>query len=252
MSSSNIAPYGSWKSPITAELLAARYNYIDQMIADGNDIYWTEVRPSEKGRFALMSKRNNEEPEELLGPDFNFRTAVHEYGGGAFTVKENLLFFSNFSDGRVYLFDGSDVKPITEDHSQGRVINSIISIDIDTGEVLQLVSGNDFYSSPKLSPDGKRIAWLTWNHPDMPWDSTELHVANYESGNLNSQIKVAGGNGESVFQPEFSPSGSLHLSQTGLDGGTFTGITEKMFRTLPPCRLILVFHSGVSVYQRMQ
>src|SRR5579875_3639105 len=221
MSSSNIAPYGSWKSPITAELLAARYNYIDQMIADGNDIYWTEVRPSEKGRFALMSKRNNEEPEELLGPDFNFRTAVHEYGGGAFTVKENLLFFSNFSDGRVYLFDGSDVKPITEagnfryadllydsvsgrlicireDHSQGRVINSIISIDIDTGEVLQLVSGNDFYSSPKLSPD-------------MPWDSTELHVANYESGNLNSQIKVAGGNGESVFQPEFSPSGSLHF-----------------------------------------
>src|SRR5579875_3223344 len=83
--------------------------------------------------------------------------------------------------------------------------------DIDTGEVLQLVSGNDFYSSPKLSPDGKRIAWLTWNHPDMPWDSTELHVANYESGNLNSQIKVAGGNGESVFQPEFSPSGSLHF-----------------------------------------
>jgi len=234
MSSSNIAPYGSWKSPITPELLSTRYNYIDQMIADGSAIYWTEVRPSEKGRFALMSKRDNEEPVEMLGPKFNFRTAVHEYGGGAFAAKDNLIFFSNFSDGKIYFFDGSDAKPVTEagdfryadllydsasrrlicireDHSQDDVINSIISIDIDTGEVLQLASGNDFYSSPKLSPDGKKLAWLTWNHPDMPWDSTELYVASYENGSLNEQTKVAGGNGESIFQPEFSPSGLLHF-----------------------------------------
>ncbi len=234
MSSSNIAPYGSWKSPITPELLSTRYNYIDQMIADGSAIYWTEVRPSEKGRFALMSKRDNEEPVEMLGPEFNFRTAVHEYGGGAFAAKDNLIFFSNFSDGKIYFFDGSDAKPVTEagdfryadllydsasrrlicireDHSQDDVINSIISIDIDTGEVLQLASGNDFYSSPKLSPDGKKLAWLTWNHPDMPWDSTELYVASYENGSLNEQTKVAGGNGESIFQPEFSPSGLLHF-----------------------------------------
>jgi len=104
MSSSNIAPYGSWKSPITPELLSTRYNYIDQMIADGSAIYWTEVRPSEKGRFALMSKRDNEEPVEMLGPEFNFRTAVHEYGGGAFAAKDNLIFFSNFSDGKIYFF----------------------------------------------------------------------------------------------------------------------------------------------------
>jgi len=274
MASSDIAPYGSWKSPITAELLATRYNYIDQMIADGNDIYWTEVRPPEKGRFALMSKRNNEEPEELLGPEYNFRTAVHEYGGGAFTAKDNLLFFSNFSDGRIYLFDGRNVKPITEegnfryadllydsvarrlicireDHSQDHVINSVISIDIDTGVVQQLASGNDFYSSPKLSPDGKRFAWLTWNHPDMPWDSTELYVADYENGNLNRQTKVAGGNGESIFQPEFSPSGVLHFISDRTGWWNIYRYNEEDIQNLTPTQAdfgVPQWRFGLSTY----
>ncbi|MEM3637961.1 MAG: prolyl oligopeptidase family serine peptidase [Conexivisphaerales archaeon] len=234
MSSPAVAPYGSWKSPITSDLLANRNNYIDQMLIDGRDIYWTEVRPSENGRFVLMRKRLNEEPEEVLGKEYNVRTAVHEYGGGAFTVKNALLFFSNFSDGSIYLAEEGDVRPITEqgdfryadmvfdystrrlicireDHSQPQVINSIVMIDVDSGRTSTLVSGNDFYSSPRLSPDGKKLAWLTWNHPDMPWDSAELHVANFMDDTLHGERKIAGGKDESVFQPEFSPAGTLYF-----------------------------------------
>jgi dipeptidyl aminopeptidase/acylaminoacyl peptidase len=170
---------------------------------------------------------------------FNARTRVHEYGGGAFVVADGTVYFSNFDDQRLYRKDpGSEPRPITPekelryadgviDRRRGRMIcvredhtvpsreagNTLVSLDLEDGEGGQvLVSGNDFYSSPRLSPDGSRLAWLTWNHPNMPWDGTELWVAKLEAdGSLGQTERVAGGVDESVFQPEWSPDGILYF-----------------------------------------
>jgi len=176
---------------------------------------------------------------DVLPPPFNARTRVHEYGGGAFTVNNGEIYFSNFKDRRVYrLVPGSEPEPITmneqmryadgevdrqrncmicvrEDHTMaGReAVNALVTLKLtgdNDGQVL--VSGNDFYSSPRLSPDGSRLAWLTWNHPNMPWDGTELWVGEFESeGTLGGTKLVAGGSSESIFQPEWSPEGVLHF-----------------------------------------
>jgi len=176
---------------------------------------------------------------DVLPPPFNARTRVHEYGGGAFTVNNGEIYFSNFKDRRVYrLVPGSEPEPITmneqmryadgevdrqrncmicvrEDHTMaGReAVNALVTLKLtgdNDGQVL--VSGNDFYSSPRLSPDGSRLAWLTWNHPNMPWDGTELWVGEFESeGTLGGTKLVAGGSSESIFQPEWSPEEVLHF-----------------------------------------
>jgi len=170
---------------------------------------------------------------------FNARTRVHEYGGGAFAVADGTVYFSNFADQRLYRQDrGARPMPITpevdlryadgvidrrrgrmicvrEDHSntRGEAVNTIVGVNVaglHEGDVL--VAGNDFYSSPRLSPDGSRLAWLTWNHPNMPWDGTELWVGELEDdGSISGAELVAGGLDESIFQPEWSPDGVLHF-----------------------------------------
>jgi dipeptidyl aminopeptidase/acylaminoacyl peptidase len=164
---------------------------------------------------------------------------VHEYGGGSFVVADDAVYFSNFSDQRIYMLKlGAEPRPVTpeinmryadgvmdrhrgrmicirEDHrlSDQKAVNTIASLSLDgrdSGSVL--VSGNDFYSSPCLSPDGSRLAWITWNHPNMPWDGTELWVAELNAdGSLSRTQLVAGGLNESIFQPEWSPDGILHF-----------------------------------------
>ena len=169
---------------------------------------------------------------------FNARTRVHEYGGGDYAVSNGTIVFSNFTDQRLYRQDrGSEPKPLTpdsalryadgqldrrrnhflcvrEDHSTaGEAINTVVRIDLGGGdEVTIVVSGNDFYSSPRLSPDGSQLAWLTWNHPNMPWDGTELWVAQLNAtGTVIEKEKIAGGVDESIFQPEWSPDGTLYF-----------------------------------------
>jgi dipeptidyl aminopeptidase/acylaminoacyl peptidase len=164
---------------------------------------------------------------------------VHEYGGGSFVVDDDAIYFSNFSDQRIYkVVDGAEPEPVTpkvnmryadgvidsrrrrmicirEDHSLSdqNAVNTIVSLSLDgedSGRVL--VSGKDFYSSPRLSPDGSRLAWLTWNHPDMPWDSAELWFGEIkENGSVERVLKVAGGDNESIVQPEWSPDGVLYF-----------------------------------------
>lgn len=233
-----IAPYGSWKSPITANLIARGAVRLMQVVLDGEDIYWLESRPAEAGRYVIVKRTPDGKISEITPAPFSARTTVHEYGGGDFAVSNGTVYFSNFTDQRLYVQrPGTAPTPITpekelryadavidslrnrlicvrEDHTgAGREpVNSIVSVPLDGEGGRVLVSGNDFYASPRLSPDGKKLAWLTWNHPNMPWDGTELWVAEIaQDGSVQNAQKVAGGPAESLFQPEWSPEGRLYF-----------------------------------------
>jgi dipeptidyl aminopeptidase/acylaminoacyl peptidase len=233
-----VEPYGSWKSPITAELVAAGEVGLEQVRLDGADVYWIERRSWEGGRKVIVRHSSNGRVTDVTPVGFNARTRVHEYGGGDYVVSDGTIIFGNFVDQRLYLQQpGSDPKPLTsaaelryadgvidpgrnlffcvrEDHTgQGEAVNTLVSIDLmEGGPGRVLVSGNDFYSSPRLSPDGSQLAWLTWNHPNMPWDSTELWVGKLNrDGSVDEAARVAGGVKESIFQPEWSPDGTLYF-----------------------------------------
>ena len=239
--SPTIAPYGSWKSPITSDLIVQGSVGLSQPTFDGDDIYWVEMRPTEGGRNVIVRRESDGAQSDLTPPPFNARTRVHEYGGGDYLATAGVVYFSNFVDQRVYRQDtASQPRAITsegdvrygdycldekrrrlicirEDHRQVGVeaVNSIVGInvegDAEFGRVL--IEGNDFYSSPRVSPDGTQVAWLTWNHPNMPWDGCELWVGEFgEDGSLTSTRWVAGGAAESIFQPEWSPDGVLYFA----------------------------------------
>ena len=239
MANRQVAPYGSWKSSITSDLIVASTVGLGEIALDGDDIYWIEMRPAEGGRNVVVRRRPDGRTEDLTPPQFNARTRVHEYGGGAFLVADGTVYFSHFGDHRLYRqLPGAPPEPLTppgrwryadgivdrqrgglicvrEDHTDPsrEAVNTLVRIDVTRpSEGRVLVSGNDFYSNPRLSPDGSRLAWLTWCHPNMPWDGTELWVAELrEDGALARAERVAGGERESIFQPEWSPDGILHF-----------------------------------------
>ena len=234
-----VASYGSWKSSITSDLIVAGTIGLGDIALDGEDVYWIESRPSEGGRSVIVRRTPDGAIADVTPPGFNARTTVHEYGGGAYFVDAGTVYFSNFADWRLYRqAPGEAPQPITstekmryadgvidqrrnliysvrEDHTLGGrdATNTLVKINLageTCGEVI--VSGNDFYSSPRLSPDGNRLAWLTWDHPNMPWDGTELWVGELaETGRIANAEIVAGGKSESIFQPEWSPGGVLHF-----------------------------------------
>lgn len=233
-----IAPYGSWKSPITSDLIiSGSITLSDIVVADGN-IYWIESRPSERGRRSIQKRTPDGTITEITPPEFNVRTRVHEYGGSSYEVVGDTVYFQNFSDQLLYKHaPGSPPVPITtsgifygdfrwdtkrghlvsiqEDHgvSDIEAVNTLVTLtpdgpNADGGSVI--VSGSDFVSNPRLSPDGSQLAWLQWNHPNMPWDSAALFVGTVdEGGNVSNPVHIAGGDGSSVFQPEWTPSGDL-------------------------------------------
>jgi len=233
-----IKPYGSWKSPITSDL-ASSATQLMEVALDADQVYWIELHPEEAGRYTLMRRNPDGQITEIVAAPFSARTLVHEYGGGAFVVADATVYFSNFADQRVYRQDpGSRPRPITpegdmryadgvidrerrrlicvrEDHTATRrePVNSLVSLDSEGNQSANvLVSGNDFYSSPRISPDGTHLAWLTWNHPTMPWDGTELWVGELRAnGSVGRAEQVAGGLEESILQPEWSPDGILHF-----------------------------------------
>lgn len=233
-----ISPYGSWKSPISAELVAAGEIGLEQIRLDGDDTYWIERRSQEGGRKVIVRRSAGGQIDDATPLPFNARTRAHEYGGGDYAVTNGTVVFSNFTDQRLYVGSpGLEPKPLTpdgprryadgevdrqrnlffcvrEDHSgHGEATSALIRLDLnraDAGSIV--VSGNDFYSSPRLSPDGSRLAWLTWNHPNMPWDETELWVGDLKTdGSVTQQRRVAGGATESVYQPTWSPDATLHF-----------------------------------------
>jgi len=238
MADKKIAAYGSWKSPITSDLIVAGTVGLGQVRLDGEDVYWIEQRPTQGGRNVVVRRTPDGKITDRTPPPFNARTRVHEYGGGAYVVHGGAIYFSNFADQRLYcqvgnanpqaLTSGQALRYadavvdssrdrlicVREDHrTEGQeALNTVVGIDLTKGEETVLVSGNDFYSNPRLSPDGSQLAWLTWKHPYMPWDGTELWVGKIQSdGSLAESAHIAGGDTESVFQPEWSPFGILYF-----------------------------------------
>jgi dipeptidyl aminopeptidase/acylaminoacyl peptidase len=231
-----ISPYGSWKSPITSDLIVSEYIGLVDVLVDGLDVYWIETRPKEGGRYVVIRRSPTGKTEDVIHDPFSARTLVHEYGGGAAIVADGVLYFSNFADQRVYRRDpGAPPQAISrpgfryadgvlnrnrdrlicvrEDHTDPAkgVVNAVVDVPLSgTGDERVLVSGNDFYSAPRLSPDGDRLAWTTWNHPSMPWIGTELWIGDLSAdGAVQDKIQIAGGPDESIFQPQWSPLGVL-------------------------------------------
>jgi dipeptidyl aminopeptidase/acylaminoacyl peptidase len=206
---------------------------------DGADLCWSELRPYEGGRIVVCRRNADGRIEDLVPEGYNARSRVHEYGGGHFAVADGTLYFTNYRDQRLYRKDrGAAPRAITpaadirhadmavdstrgviyavrEDHTTGapEALNTIVALDVEgKREPITIASGNDFYSTPKVSPDGRRIAWQTWNHPNMPWDGAEIWVGELDAGGrVSSQRRLAGGAQEAVQQPTWSPNGELYF-----------------------------------------
>jgi dipeptidyl aminopeptidase/acylaminoacyl peptidase len=236
----SIAPYGSWRSPIDAGTVAqAGRRLAAPALAGDGAVWWAEGRPAEGGRVVLMRRPRGGEAEDVTPAGFNVRTRVHEYGGGAWTLAaDDLVLFSNFADQRLYRQrlgeepvaitaepevagtlryadcrlapDGRTAVCVREVHGEGEAENQIVALALDgVGEPAVLASGRDFYSFPRVSPDGAWLAWTSWDHPAMPWDGTELWLAPLaDTADANL---VSGGPTESVFQPEWDADGRLHF-----------------------------------------
>jgi dipeptidyl aminopeptidase/acylaminoacyl peptidase len=236
-----VGRHGSWVSPITVELVTGSTVGLAEPWADGEDAYWLEGRPAEQGRRTLLRRTPDGTIRELTPAPFHVRTRVHEYGGGSYLVDGEVLVASSFTDGRLHRLDRegrlppSPITPegpwrfadlrldparprlyaVREDHDDpANVRNVLVSVALEPdgspGHVL--VAGPDFVAAPRPSPDGRRLAWLEWDHPDMPWDATRLRVADFnEDGTLGEAVTVAGGPDESIVQPAWSPDGTLYF-----------------------------------------
>ena len=231
--------YGAWRSPITSDLIVGETIGLGDILIDGANIYWVEGRPREGGRNVVVRGTPAGAIEDITPAPFSARTRVHEYGGGAATVVDGVVFFSNFADQRLYRQSrGQAPEPLTpegggwryadglvdrarrrwigvrEEHgADGRVDNTLVAVELGSlapGPGQVLAQGHDFYASPTLSPDGRKLAWLSWDHPDMPWVGTRLWLAQIGAdGSLTTPLLVAGGAAESIFQPQWSPDGVL-------------------------------------------
>ena len=245
-----IAPYGSWRSPVALELVAAGYVRLAEPRWDGAAVTWLEGRAEDGGRQTLVRWTRDGGVRDVSPAGINVRTRVHEYGGAAYVAAGDLVVISDFATGRL-LRVGPDrtATPLTpdgrwryadlcldaararllcvrEDHTvEGHeALNSLVAVPLDgsaaddVAGVVELASRTDFVAAPRLSPDGQRLAWTRWNHPNMPWDGTECVVADVlADGSLGAAMVVAGDAGTWVTQPAWSPDGALHVSAE-LDG----------------------------------
>src|SRR5487761_282960 len=260
------APYGSWPSPITSDLIVAASIGLGEIQLgdseiDRGDVYWLESRPQEGGRSVLVRHTAGGAIADVTPsaagddrPAFSVRTRVHEYGGGAYLVSAGAVYFCNDADQRLYRQErGSAPVPITpapgtprglrcadgvmdgrqgrmiwvrEDHTTGagEPVNSWGEMPLDPSQPQRVLqSGRDFYAAPRLSPDGSRLAWLEWDHPQMPWIGCELWAGDIGAdGSVEHKCRIAGGDDESISQTEWSPDGTLYFIsdrvQNGLDG----------------------------------
>ena len=231
-------PFGTWPSALDADLVARTSSPRFGCLAVSSDrVRWAEARAAEGGRSVVV-EAGPRGVVDMIPSAANARTRVHEYGGGAVWYHGDTTFYSEFADGRLYRVEGPGPEPqpispepaephalryadgvvtpdgrtvicVRERHDGGEVTNEIVSLPADgSAEPLVLVSGHDFFMAPRLDPTGKRLAWLAWDHPQMPWDGTELWVG--ELGALADAQFVAGGVDESVIDPQWSPDGVLH------------------------------------------
>ena len=229
-------PYGTWESLITSEMLVGGAVRLGEIVTDGDDVWWAESRPDEGGRTVIVRNGKDQTDKKT-----NVRTLVHEYGGSAWWVRNGTLVYSQYFDQRLYRRDKSgDSIPLTPEsetqqsyrYADGRITNNedwyvcvrethtssdeepsneIVAVPLDGSQQIRvLVSGPDFVSSPRVSKEGNQIAWVQWNHPNMPWDDTQLCIASLEEMVLSNQ-KVTKSKAESFFQPEWDDQGNLHV-----------------------------------------
>lgn len=237
------SPFGSWSTPVTSDVVVAAAVRLGEVRVDGPhdgyvDVVWAEGRPAEGGRTQLVRHRAAGGTDELLPEGRNARTAVHEYGGAGWWVHGGVVWFTDWADQRLYRLEpGGDPVPLTPEPGRPRgdryadgdlgrdgtrivcvrerhhgdaatdVVNEVVILDAHApGAPEVVVTGPDFVAAPRLSPDGRALAWLQWNHPAMPWDAAELVVRDLATG---EETIVAGGPGESVTEPRWRPDGSL-------------------------------------------
>lgn len=241
-SSSTAAPYGKWKSPITASHISSKSLSFQEVRVHepSGKIYLLESRPAEEGRCCIVDcgTDDGQKHVDVLPKGYSARTGVHEYGGAAFAVGVNGgIVFADWETKGVYsLSPGSrdcislleadpevyyadfDIHPINsalilavqENHHPKVVENSIVLIDALSRKWHTIASGADFYSHPKFSAEGDKVCWLQWNHPDMPWTGSLLYVGSWDGGAVSDAKVVAGEPGkESISQPRWLPDGSL-------------------------------------------
>ncbi len=237
----DVYAFGTWPSPISASLVAGSALRFGRVQAEGGAIYWSEGRPSEKGRAPVMRWTPEDGAVELLPPPYSARSRVHEYGGGEFLVAGGVLYFVNDADQDIYAVDlPGDAPPnritaiaktrfadMAWDAAGGRLIavgethgpaappqNALWSIPVGDARKAPAIAlqGRDFYASPRISHDGKRLAFLAWDLPDMPWDAARLFVADIaEDGSFAEPVLIAGGDGGACFQPEWDGDGALYF-----------------------------------------
>lgn len=233
-----VAPFGGWKSPITTDLITGLSVGLEQAQVDSGELYWIESRSKEAGRSVIVKRGADGQVSDVTPPPFSARTRAHEYGGACYLVVDGVVFFTSYADHRLYRQDPGQapvaitpeakvryadpvyakrlhrIIAVQEDHrGKGEPVHTLVALCADGQRPpLELARGHDFFAHPRLSPDETRLAWLTWEHPDMPWDATRLWVAALDTdGHAKDASVVAGGDARvAVFQPEWSPAGVLH------------------------------------------
>ncbi len=237
------AACGTWVSLLSADSVTGSSVGLGNLSADGETLYWQESRPKEQGRSALVRRTPDGKIEDVTPPPVNVASRVHEYGGGAYAVNNGRIVYSEKSDGSVWLVDGAapprqiaavkdcryadfrfipgsdDIVCVREDHRnrpptdpEAAIVRLSTKGDASLNDGTVLVKGSDFLASPRPSPDGKTLAWISWQHPDMPWDATQLQVAELSVSGLKNTVTVAGDKQrEAVVQPDWSPKGELYF-----------------------------------------
>ena len=254
-----VLPYGSWPSPVTADRVIESAVGLGGLWVEGDALWWTELRPAEQGRVAVVRHTAGEGAADRIDGAYSARTRVHEYGGGAFWLKGESLFFANwadngcadsvltsaspshstpepsepmalrYADGRVTP-DGAWIICVRESHedTESEARNEIVAVPTDGGETIVLFSESDFVASPRIDASGRRLCWTAWDHPNMPWDRGRLFVARIDADASKiaiADVRVVAGErrGESIVQPEWSPTGNFTSSRIAADGGTCIG-----------------------------
>tara|TARA_B100000579_G_scaffold86857_4_gene68197 strand:+ start:42531 stop:44465 length:1935 start_codon:yes stop_codon:yes gene_type:complete len=229
--------YGSWESTITPKKITEGGLRFSEIRSSGSDLYFLEGRPEESGRYVIVKQASDGKISDVIPKEFNSRNAVHEYGGGSYAVGQKNIYFTNWDDQRIYKVNGENVNPITKEPPFEKSIrysdltlsideewlfcvrethfkkeeakNELVAISTTENSQIVLCTGRDFYSSPRINPTNKEICWLEWDHPNMPWDGTELFIANFDLDGLSEIKFIDGSKNISIIQPEWSDSGEL-------------------------------------------
>lgn len=260
-----LAAYGSWQSPITADAIVADSIGLSAIAIDGTDIYWLESRPQEGGRYAIVRRTSDGKITDVTPLGYNVRNRVHEYGGAPYTVVDRQVYFSNYSDNCLYTQDLASDRPeqvrqlttnskhryadiivdihqqrlicVQEEHDTAELepLNTIVSISLtESQDIHVLACGCDFYAAPRLSPDGTKLAWLSWNHPNMPWDGTNLQIATLNKSYLSPPTLIAGGAREAIFQPQWHSDDSLYFVSDRTGWGNLYCWSQQQVKAVCP------------------